>query len=266
MQKATETVTLTFVEVFGLHGGSLQTALDSLPASVQQELTKGSEGVSLAAHSPYTASATLIKEVKGWGSARGRVVCIHAAESEDETLFLQTGLGPLRDLLDERGMEPGRWQPPGCGAVTYLHRLGILDPLTLCVHAVQVSREEIHLLEQSGASVCLCPRSNLFIGHGLPPVKGFLEAGVRCALGTDSLASNYDLNLFKEMAVLMDSCGIGPETVLKMGTVNGAHCLGMANLYGSLEQGKRWLAIRVDGGDGEGIVAAGCQGKVEWIG
>ena len=231
----------------------------------REALTNGQEEVSLAAHAPYTTSAALIKAVKAWGSERAKIVTIHAAESEEEILFLHTGQGPLRDLLEERGMDPDRWQPPECGAITYLDRLGFLDGLSVCVHVVRVDAEEIHLLKNGGAAVCLCPRSNLFLGHGLPPVAQLLEAEISCGLGTDSLASNHDLNLFKEMAVLMDHCGIDPDAVLKMATHNGARNLGLAKLYGSLEKGKRWLAIRVEAKDLESIVPAGCQGALEWL-
>ena len=255
----------TFVEVLGLQTKSLQTALRGQPTEAQQMLTKGCEDVSLAAHAPYTTSAALLREVKAWGSARAKVVSVHAAESQEESRFLRTGQGPLRTLLDERGMLPDRWQPPGCGAVTYLERLGFLDPLSLCVHVCQLSEEEIHLLRRSGAGVCLCPRSNIKLGHGLPPVVRLLDAGIPCALGTDSLASNDDLNVFKEMFVLMDRCGIGPDAVLTMATLHGARNLGLGRLYGSLERGKRWLAIRVAAEDRETIVAAGCQGEVTWI-
>ncbi len=255
----------TFVEIFGLQTESLEAAMNELPESTQRVLASSEEEVSLAAHAPYTTSAPLLEGVKAWGSAREKIVSVHAAESEEEELFLRTGKGPLRELLEERGMDPDGWQPPGCGAVTYLDQLGFLDSLSLCVHVVQISEEEIQMLQRSGAGVCLCPRSNLFIGHGLPPVKRLLAAGVPCAIGTDSLASNADLNLFEEMAVLMDRCGIDPDAVLTMATLHGARNLGMASHHGSLEKGKQWLAIRVAASDGESIVAAGRQGALEWL-
>ena len=258
-------VVRTFVELFGLQIESLEAAMDRLPQPARRILANGQENVSLAVHAPYTASESLLRQAKDWTSERAKVVSVHAAESEEEILFLRTGKGPLRDLLEERGMEPGRWQPPGCGAVTYLDRLGFLDALSLCVHVVQVSEEEIHLLQRSRAGVCLCPRSNLFIGNGLPPVRQFLDAGVHCAIGTDSLASNTDLNLFEEMTVLVDQCGIGPDVVLAMATFHGARNLGLTSHYGSLEKNKRWLAIRVAATDIESVIAAGCQGALEWL-
>jgi cytosine/adenosine deaminase-related metal-dependent hydrolase len=258
-------LTRTFVEVFGLHSESLHEALNKLPDPARKLVAEGGGVVSLAAHAPYTASASLFSEVKAWGTARAEIVSTHVAESEEEIVFLHSGKGPLRDLLEERGMDPGRWQPPGCGGVAYLDRLGFLDPLSLCVHVVQVSEAELHLLKRSGVGVCLCPRSNLFLGHGLPPVARGLETGIPCGLGTDSLASNDDLNLFKEMAVLIDQCGVRPDTALAMATLHGARNLGLAGLYGSLAKGKRWLAIRVAATDSETIVAAGCEGALQWL-
>ena len=258
-------VTQTFVEVFGLHAQGLEVAIDQLPPAARKILKENHESVSLAAHAPYTTSASLLKQVKNWGTARAKIISIHAAESEEEILFLHSGQGPLRDLLEERGHEPDRWEIPGCGAITYLDRLGFLDTLTLCVHGVHLSEGEVQVLKRSGAGVCLCPRSNLFIGHGLPPVQQFLEAQISCSIGTDSLASNADLNLFEEMAVLIKECSINPDVVLAMATLNGARNLGMASCYGSLEKGKNWVAIRVAAVDSEGIVAAGCRGDVEWV-
>jgi cytosine/adenosine deaminase-related metal-dependent hydrolase len=258
-------VSQTFVEVFGLHSQSLERALDHLPPVARKILADNQESVSLAAHAPYTTSAPLLRQVKEWGRARAKIISIHAAESEEEILFLQSGRGPLRDLLEERGHDPDRWEVPGCSTITYLDRLDFLDSLTLCVHAVQLSKEEVQILQSSGAAVCLCPRSNLFIGHGLPPVRQLLQAHISCSIGTDSLASNADLNLFEEMAELMEKCSISPEVVLTMATLNGARNLGLASGYGSLDKGKRWLAIRVAATDSEGIIAAGRQGALEWV-
>jgi cytosine/adenosine deaminase-related metal-dependent hydrolase len=130
---------------------------------------------------------------------------------------------------------------------------------------VKVSDAEIELLRDSGSSVCLCPRSNLFIGNGLPPVNRLLQAHISCALGTDSLASNTDLNLFEEMNVLMEHCSISPDIALAMATLHGARNLGVGTHYGSLEKGKKWLAIRVAAKDSEGVVEAGCRGDLQWV-
>ena len=70
------------------------------------------------------------------------------------------------------------------------------------------------------------------------------------ALGTDSLASNRDLNLFEEGGSLLDEHpNIRPEAVLTMLTVGGAAALGQSHLFGSIEPGKRSFLLAVDVAD-----------------
>ena len=67
------------------------------------------------------------------------------------------------------------------------------------------------------------------------------------------------------MAVLRDHCNLDPHVVLTMATFCGAGNLGMASHYGSLEKGKRWLAVRVVAKDIESVIDSGCRGALEWL-
>ena len=44
----------------------------------------------------------------------------------------------------------------------------------------------------------VCPRSNGHTGAGAPPLEDFYNYGVQVAVGTDSLASAPDLNVFAD--------------------------------------------------------------------
>jgi cytosine/adenosine deaminase-related metal-dependent hydrolase len=120
------------------------------------------------------------------------------------------------------------------------------------VHAVHLDREELRLAAEAGATIVLCPRSNATLGVGRAPVPRFLEAGLRLALGTDSLASNEDLDLFAEMAALRrDHPGLDPGLVIRAATLGGAEALGLERRLGSLAPGRRaaLVAVRLEPGD-----------------
>jgi cytosine/adenosine deaminase-related metal-dependent hydrolase len=123
--------------------------------------------------------------------------------------------------------------------VGYLHRLGIFSSRTLAVHCVHLDQQDHSLLQAGQVTVVTCPRSNARLGVGTAPIQKLLSAGIPVALGTDSLASNPDLDLFAEMAALVDAHeGLYPAPVLRMATLNGARALGLDDRLGSIEVGK----------------------------
>ena len=117
----------------------------------------------------------------------------------------------------------------------------------------------------------LCPRANRYTGAGVPPVPELLKAGVNLALGTDSLAGNWDLNLFGEMLWLHQNFPACPGALwLRLGTLNGALALGRDREFGSLTPGKQAALgfIPLKGGRdfwGE-LFTAGAAGKWRWLG
>jgi aminodeoxyfutalosine deaminase len=90
-----------------------------------------------------------------------------------------------------------------------------------------------------GASLIYCPRTHAAFGHAPHPFRRFLAQGLNVALGTDSLASNADLNLLAEMRFLhKKNPDVPGATILNMATSNGALALGWAEETGSLTPGK----------------------------
>jgi aminodeoxyfutalosine deaminase len=84
-----------------------------------------------------------------------------------------------------------------------------------------------------------CPRTHHFFGHPAHPWRDMLEAGVAVALGTDSRASNPDLDLWSEVQFLRQTCGdVPPHTLLELATIRGAAALGTADQTGTLSPGK----------------------------
>jgi len=227
--------------------------------------------ISAGAHAPYSVSAALFRAVAAWNAARGRPQTVHLAESQAEVEFLARGDGFLEGLLKSRGRWVPDFQPPGVSPPAYLDRLGFLGPRTLAVHGAWLSAADCELLAATGAWLVLCPRANRYTGAGVPPAPDLLQAGVNLALGADSLAGNWDLNLFGEMLWLHQNFPAYPGDLwLRLGTLNGAQALGRSQEFGSLEPGKQaalgFLPLSGSRDFWGELFAAGAAGKWRWLG
>jgi cytosine/adenosine deaminase-related metal-dependent hydrolase len=141
----------------------------------------------------------------------------------------------------------------------------------LAVHGVQMSTADLKRLASRGATLVTCPRSNGHTGAGAPPLEEFYESGVRVAVGTDSLASAPDLNLFAELATIRALApSVPPTTLLDSATRQGSRALGFDADFGTIEAGKlaRLLAVTVPAGtdDVEEYLVSGISpDQVRWI-
>jgi cytosine/adenosine deaminase-related metal-dependent hydrolase len=224
---------------------------------------------SIVPHAPYSVSPALLTAI-GRATA-GRPLSIHLGESADELRFLRDGTGAWRDLLGQRGVWNDSWHPPGCGPVEYLDRLGLVNARLLAVHATQLNDRDLARLAAAHATVIACPRSNQWTGAGTPPIERFYASGVRVAIGTDSLASVDDLNVFSEMAAVRRLApGEPSRRILASATIHGAAALGFGDEYGTIEPGRRadLIAVRIPAGtdDVEQYLLSGVQpDAVQWL-
>ena len=199
---------------------------------------------SIVPHAPYSVAPALFRAIAR--ASQGRPISVHLAESPEEIQFLHDGTGAWRELLEQLGAWNTDWEPPACGPVEYLDRMGLVTGRLLAVHGTQLTDAELARLAEAGATVVTCPRSNRWTGAGTPPVERFYGSGVRVAIGTDSLASVEDLNLFEELAAVRRLApGVPAARLLESATVVGAAALGFASEFGTLEPGKRADAIAV---------------------
>lgn len=197
----------------------------------------------LAGHALYSTHPAALVAARRWCARTHRVFSLHLAEHSDEVEFLATGRGPLADLLAVRVLppDPTGHAAPGMRPVPRAVELGLLGEGALAAHCVQLDAADIRLLAGSGAHVCLCPRSNAAINVGTAPARALAEAGTPLCLGTDSLASNADLDLWNEARALRDlpaGRDLPPAALLRLLTVNGARALGREDI-GPLAPGRR---------------------------
>jgi len=227
---------------------------------------------SLAAHAPYSVAPLVFrairKAVDRWPSVP---TSVHLCESPEEMEFIASGTGAWREFLHEMGAWSASWVPPGTSPVQYLDDCGFLDDRVLAIHGVQMSSSDLARLRARGTTLVTCPRSNARTGVGNPPLEAFYASGVRVAVGTDSLASTPDLNVFAELAVMRVLAPLVPASdLLDSATRQGARALGFDADFGTIDVDKiaRLLAVDVPGAvvDVEEYLVSGIQpDRVRWI-
>ena len=242
---------VVFHELLGFRSEDAARVMEEAVARLQREPLSEFVRHTLAPHAPYSVSPMLFGLIRAALQrdpfARSSV---HLGESRAEVEFLRHGTGPFREGLERMGKWDFAWVPGHCNPVEYVDRMGFLDDRVLVVHGVQFGAVELERLAAKGVTLVTCPRGNMLTGAGTPPVEEFFEAGVRVAVGTDSLASVPDLNLFSELEEMRRLAPAVPaRMLLESATINGARALGFEGDFGTIDSGKcdALIAVQLEG-------------------
>ncbi len=215
---------------------SVRAAVERLRAAAGPRVAIG-----VSPHAPYTVSPDLYRSAAAYARAAGLPLAGHVAESRAETAFVRDGAGPFAEAWHRRGIPLA---PPAASPVARLAGLGVLGPDFLAIHAVETDGADRAALAEAGCAVVVCPRSNRRHGHGLPPVAGYLAAGLRVGIGTDSVASVGSLDLLADAREVRLLAGLSAEETLRLLTEGGARCLGREGAVGTLAVGA-WADLGV---------------------
>jgi cytosine/adenosine deaminase-related metal-dependent hydrolase len=242
---------VVFYELLGFRSDDAATLMQEAAMRLQHAPASELVRHTLAPHAPYSVSPALFGLIR---AALQRDpfarTSVHLGESAAEIEFLKYGTGPCRTGLERMGKWDASWVAPKSGAVEYLDRMGFLDDRILLVHGVHFVAAELKRLAALGSTLVTCPRGNVRTGAGEPPIEEFFESGVRVAVGTDSLASVPDLNLFAELEAMRRLAPALPARLLiESATINGARALGFDADFGTIDSGKRdaLIAVQLDG-------------------
>ena len=106
----------------------------------------------------------------------------------------------------------------------------VFDVPAIAAHCVWLEPEDMRLLARRKVSAVHNPSSNLKLASGCAKVEDMIRAGMNVALGTDSSASNNNLDMFKEIraatlmakGVSLDPKALPAQAAVMMATVCGA--------------------------------------------
>ena len=207
------------------------------------EFLKHFSTTSIAPHAPYSVSAELWDLIIPYFT--NKVTTIHNQETFSEDEFFLEGKGPLMRMYKLLNIDTSFHQPTHQSSLhTIFHRLSQAVSIIL-VHNTFTKEADIQQLKADKnndqlVSFCLCVNANLYIENSLPPIDMFIGNGCHLVLGTDSLASNHQLDLLSEMKTIQQNFrNISLEQLLTWATINGARALQIENEFGSFEKGKK---------------------------
>jgi cytosine/adenosine deaminase-related metal-dependent hydrolase len=232
-----------FHEVFGVEREPLERRVAALPRMLEEQLGAWPSAELAYAPSPhtlYTTHADVVRRLVAEARERGARVSLHVAEHASERRFLERGDGPVADWYASRlKLRRDLLEWPAQSPVAFADDLGALAPHVLAVHLADARPDELERVALRGNPVVVCPRSNLHIETRLPPLLAMRAAGLRPALGTDSLASNASLDVLAEARALADRFPTIPAAeLLRMATWEGARALGRTDV-GRVTRGSR---------------------------
>ncbi len=229
----------SFIELFGFDPKKANLILER-GLQIKKEADVQYLKSSISPHSPYSVSQDLLKSISSIDSTLP--ISIHNQETKAENQMFESGEGSLVQLLAKFGLNLSHWKHSGKSSLkSYLHHLP-KDRNLLLVHNTFTNKDDIEWAEEKHNHLfwCFCPNANLYIENRLPDIPQFIDHGVKCTLGTDSLASNWQLSIWEEIKIVQRHFpNIKLEVLLEWACINGAEFLGLNQRIGSIDVGKK---------------------------
>jgi cytosine/adenosine deaminase-related metal-dependent hydrolase len=221
----------SFVELLGLHPAMAENIFQS-GLQLLDELKRYALPGSLAPHAPYSTSLALIQKISSYNISQDLPSSIHNQESEEESKFLNGEKSGFDDLYSSLNLDISWFQPPKLSSVLY-YTPSLRTQQTLLVHNTCTKEGDVSFVRDQNIFWCFCPSANIYIENRLPDYNLFSRQKNVC-LGTDSLASNHQLDLVSEANLLLMNSDYSPEKILSAMTSVPASALGLGDRFGTL--------------------------------
>ncbi len=225
-----------------------------------------SNGAINFADTPYLKNSATIEAhdaVRDWqGAENGRIridLSIHAEYTSDENTV--RALAEDAEALNcrihvhvsetKKEHEECKNRRNGRTPVRYFADCGLFEMPATAAHCVWIEDEDRDILHEKGVTVATCPKSNLKLGSGVFNARAAMDKGVPFAIGTDSVASNNNLNMLEELRTFllvqkgfsMDPTLISPYEAFYAATRAGALAQGRVDCGEIREGNKADLAV-----------------------
>jgi cytosine/adenosine deaminase-related metal-dependent hydrolase len=195
---------------------------------------------SLSPHAPYSVSDKLWNLMSP--HFENKTVTIHNQETNFEDALFKSGEGDFTRMYGMMKMDTSFFKPTGKSSLqSYLHKLDKAKQVLL-VHNTFTKEEDVLFANSQTSNVnwCICINANQYIEQAVPPIEMLRRNHCQIVIGTDSLASNWSLNVLDELKTISKHLPSIPlAELLQWATLNGAKALQMDDTLGSFEKGKK---------------------------
>lgn len=206
---------------------------------------------SIVPHAPYSVSENLFEKINN--NAENAIISMHNQETPDEDFLFQNKTGKFLELYKKMNADIDFFQPSGKSSLqTVLPYLDKAQAILL-VHNTCTTEKDIQFAinlsqkRQQELYWVLCPNANWYIERKTPPVDLLRKENATICLGTDSIASNYQLSIWAEIQSIRTKFpNIPLVEMLQWATINGANALGLSKDLGSFEEGKKPGCLLID--------------------
>lgn len=227
----------TFIEALGFNPERAGAIMEHVKG-IKQDF--GPLPASIVPHAPYTVSPELFELIRQEAEKDNAFISVHNQETDNENAFFESKTGGFLDLYKFLGLDISFFEPTQKTSLqSWLPY--IKEQKTLLVHNTVSDKADIEFAQANNQNLywCLCPQANLYIENALPNVDLLMNEKVKITLGTDSLASNHQLNILSEMITLQKNKQVDFEKLLSWATINGAEFLALDDHLGTIEIGKK---------------------------
>ena len=134
----------------------------------------------LSPHASDTVSSSFLKQIVDFSRSENLGIHMHLSQTQ----------GERQRTLKKDSLSP----------VEFLAKCGGLNSKTLLVHMLSADKNDLAMVKDSEATICLCPSSEMI--YESAPTELLLDSGINTVLGTDCAASQDSANIFNELKTL----------------------------------------------------------------
>ncbi len=246
-----------FIEVSGFVDAVAQQRLTNAKLVYEQfKCLVADQKTSLTPHAPYSVSKTLFQLLND--ASANEIISIHNQECAAEDELYRNKSGGFLELYKNFGIDISSFKPTGKSSFKSWLPFFNLKQSVISVHNTFTSESDMNFCKTYEEYIsrhffyCICANANQYIEQKMPPMELLMKNNVCLVIGTDSYASNWQLNILEEIKAIQRGTkpAIPLNILLQWATLNGAKALKLDHLIGSFEKGKKPGIVLIDRLDG----------------